>query len=261
MEKQNYIHKRFVEGKGGLPVLFLHGFLETGEVWLKWLSDYSLENPVFIPDLPGHGKSPGWDGQSQFSEWAGFLMKSIEHQLGHAAEFHIVGHSMGGYLAFEMARLFPDKVKKLVLFHSTPMPDAPSAIESRQRQINLIEKGRRRLLIKNVGPQMFAPQNRKRLAKLGEQLNGLAQSCPADGMIKTLWTIMNRKDFRPVMEKRCKDILWITGGKDPFMPPDHIAEVAEKFPGAHHEHFKDCGHAAFLEKPKEAMAIMRKFLG
>ncbi|PWD99656.1 alpha/beta fold hydrolase [Marinilabilia rubra] len=260
MKKQNFIHTRFIEGKAGLPVLFLHGFLETGEVWLRWLSDYPLVNPLFVPDLPGHGQSKVWVGKSEFSGWAKTLLEIMDQEFSDNCDFAIAGHSMGGYLALEMARLYPDRVKKIVLFHSTPMPDMPGQTQSRHRQIDLIEKGRRQLLIKGVGPGMFAPENRDKLKETGEKLYKQAQSCTSEGMIKTLWTIMNRPDFVPVMRSRSKDILWVTGGKDPFMPMDHIEAVAKHFPKVKHKHFQDVGHAAFLEKPYEAMAVFKKFL-
>lgn len=244
----------------GPAFLFLHGFLESGEVWLPWAEKVALNGSLYIPDLPGHGDSATWEDGKMFPDWVEYLMGVIDQQPLTDGSVHLIGHSMGGYLALEMALLYPRRTGKVVLFHSTPMPDTPGQIERRKRQIDLIQKGRKSLLIKGVGPSMLAPENRERLADMGLKLKKEATKCPAEGMIKTLRAIMNRSDYRELMNQKMQDVLLITGSEDPFMPEDYYKTLLLQYPQMRHHHFTGCGHASFLEYPEVSLQVVKQFL-
>ncbi len=255
------MHISHLGHRSGAAVLFLHGFLESGAVWLPWAEKMFPNSTLYIPDLPGHGKTAPREQGRAFPDWSEELMSFMHQQQLTTSRIHVIGHSMGGYLAMEMALLFPRHIGKVVLLHSTPMPDTPRQIERRKRQIDLIKKGRKSLLIKNVGLSMLAPENRERLAGLGSELNCQAAMCSASGMINTLEAIMNRSDYRRVMSQKMKDVLLITGGKDPFMPADYYKTLLADFPEMSHHHFPGCGHACFLEVPDSSGVIVKRFLG
>ncbi|WP_291858323.1 alpha/beta hydrolase [Marinilabilia sp.] len=254
------MHIRRIIGKGGAPVLFLHGFLESGEIWNSWLSRQAWIADLLIADLPGHGKSREWENDPGFSGWSEVLMNQVDELYGEAKQVHLVGHSMGGYLALEMALLFPRRIGRIVLLHSTPMPDTSLQIQRRKRQIALIEKGRKSLLVQNVGLSMFAPENRDRLGDIGEELNREARKCSDLGMVNTLNAIMDRADYRAVMTRKMREILLITGGQDPFMPAEYYKFLLSKYPEMSHFHFEGCGHASFLEVPVLSLQIVKRFL-
>lgn len=254
------MHFQIIKGNGKNPVLFLHGFLESGTVWQLWLNQEDWDADLLIPDLPGHGGSEEWDGNAGFPHLGQYLINKIDEMYGVGQKVNIVGHSMGGYLALEMALLFPSRIEKLVLLHSTPFPDTPIQIQRRKKQIQLIEKGRKSLLIKNVGLAMMAQANRERLAAMGKELNREASNCPASGMVKTLNAIMNRSDYRTVMQRKMQHTLLVTGGQDPFMPADYYKNVLFHFPEISHYHFPECGHASFLEAPEASLQVVKAFL-
>jgi pimeloyl-ACP methyl ester carboxylesterase len=256
--KDQSMYVRHFPGFSDCPVLLLHGFLETGNIWLSWISKWSHD--LFVPDLPGHGESKAWNNEFGFAEWGSFLLKHIEQVSLKSNELHLIGHSMGGYLALEIARLFPDKAGKIVLLHSTPMPDSMEQIVRRQKQILFIQKGKRRLLTKNMSKRMFSINNKSRLRETGKLLNHQAQKCTDEGMINALLTIMNRGNLSDIMLEKEKDILLVTGGQDPFMPETQIQIILSKFPGIHHKHFAQCGHASFIEEPEITRNVVLDFL-
>ncbi len=258
MDYKMHLYRR--EEMTGPAFLFLHGFLESGDVWLPWAEKMALNGSLYIPDLPGHGKSKAREDGEMFPDWAAHLMGVIDQHQSTDGPVHVIGHSMGGYLALEMALLYPRRIGKIVLLHSTPMPDTPVQIERRKRQIDLIRKGRKSLLIKNVGPSMLAPENRERLAIRGHKLKSEADRCSAEGMIKTLRAIMNRSDYRKLMNQKMKDVLLITGSEDPFMPADYYKTLLLQYPQMAHCHFTGCGHASFLEYPEVSLQVVKRFL-
>ena len=71
----------------------------------------------------------------------------------------VVGHSMGGYVALEMLRKYPEAFAGLVLFHSTPNPDSEKKREDRLREIHLIEGGKKELIARSFhGVRSAEPQ-------------------------------------------------------------------------------------------------------
>ncbi len=253
------MHIRHFGNISGRPLLLLHGFLESGEVWFSWVEETFSDYSMFIPDLPGHGLSEPWGETKILSDWAEYLMVWIrERQLTDEPIF-IMGHSMGGYLALEMAALFPKLSGRMILFNSTPLPDTPEQLNRRMKQIDIIKKGRSRLLTRNVGPAMFAPENRKKLYAMGQLLNATARNCPPAGMLNALKAIMNRRNFIPLCSERQQDVLLFTGDKDPLMNKDYIRLINAKFPELNHRHLEACGHAPFLEQPHSTGKICRDF--
>ncbi len=242
------------------PIIFLHGFLESGDIWLPWVTRTKWNSSLVIPDLPGHGKSEAWTGNNRFAGWAAYLVNYMDNLTGRKNKFDLVAHSMGGYLALEMAALFPQRMHKVVLFHSTPFPDQPGQVLRRKKQINVIEKGRSHLMTKDVGPAMFAVENRERLHLKGQELNKIARQCSDIGMVNALNAIMTRRNFISILQEKMDDCMLVTGGYDPFMPGDHVEKIIKGFPDLSHVHFAECGHAAFLEAPEDSIDIIIRFL-
>ncbi|MBS0351761.1 MAG: alpha/beta hydrolase [Proteobacteria bacterium] len=100
------------EGKGPLVIL-LHGWPETSLAWSKTISALSTQYHVVAPDLRGIGLSErtqkGYDKKTIATD-----IKSLIEALGEKQAV-IIGHDMGGKVAYVMAHLYPQYVSKLVL--------------------------------------------------------------------------------------------------------------------------------------------------
>jgi pimeloyl-ACP methyl ester carboxylesterase len=109
------------------PLLYLHGMLD-GNQWLDYHKAMARHFHVFVPDIPGFGLTarPNW--MRDISDYV-FYVRDLLDALGLEKPF-IVGHSIGGWIAAEIAAWYPDRVSKLVLtgalglrIKETPMPD------------------------------------------------------------------------------------------------------------------------------------------
>jgi len=106
----HYVHRRPVPGERP-PVVFIHGAGGTHQHWLFQVRDLP-ESPTYAPDLPGHGRSegPGRDSIQAYGDWlVGFLNAA---GLDRAV---LVGHSMGGGVALDVAQRYPGRVAGLGL--------------------------------------------------------------------------------------------------------------------------------------------------
>jgi pimeloyl-ACP methyl ester carboxylesterase len=103
-----------------LPLLLLHGLGCSAEIWepaLRCLAEHGLDQPVWAPDLPGCGHSPGPPealGMEELADWAVRLLDALAI---HRA--HIVAHSMGSQVTMALARRHPERVGGIVLVGPT----------------------------------------------------------------------------------------------------------------------------------------------
>jgi pimeloyl-ACP methyl ester carboxylesterase len=109
---------------GRMHLVFLHGGLANRTVWREQLRLFAGESPCLAPDLPGHG--------SREHETPGTAAHLVDEV---AASFDglcvVVGHSVGGLLALEMARRHGDRVRGVVTLESPVTPPAEHAVRSR----------------------------------------------------------------------------------------------------------------------------------
>lgn len=113
----------------GLPVVWLHGFLESKEMW-EHIHLKSLPFRHILIDLPGHGDSEPNPELQSLRHLASLLIDflrelGVEHPI-------FVGHSLGGYVALEARRLGQSQAK-ICLFHSTFWSDSPEKKKDRTR--------------------------------------------------------------------------------------------------------------------------------
>ena len=111
------IHTRI--GGAGPAVMLLHGYGETGDMWVPLAVDLARDHTVIVPDLRGLGRSSkpssGFDKKTQAGDVAGVLATLRIEQID------LVTHDIGNMVGFAFAAQHPERVKRLVLIDA-PLP-------------------------------------------------------------------------------------------------------------------------------------------
>ncbi len=110
-------------GEGGRPLLLTHGFTGAKEDFGDWIDAFVDQGWwVVAPDLRGHGDSdhPEQEDHYSLAVYAQDLL-ALADQLGWAS-FALLGHSMGGMIAQEMALAAPERIERLVLMDTNHGP-------------------------------------------------------------------------------------------------------------------------------------------
>lgn len=102
----------------GEPLLFIHGLGSSTRDWEEQLSFFSKHYKVIVFDVRGHGRSSKPSGPYSISRFATDT-KNLLAGLG-IASVHVIGISMGGMIAFQLAVSHPQLVKSLIIVNSTP---------------------------------------------------------------------------------------------------------------------------------------------
>jgi pimeloyl-ACP methyl ester carboxylesterase len=117
-----YLH----EGRGGLPLLLLHGYPETKRIWWRNVGPLAAAGfEVIAPDLRGHGESDLSPGDAYdlaiYSRDAHALVRALGHE-----RCAVVGGDVGGAVAIDLVHRFPGFVTRLCYFDTVP----PLALEA-----------------------------------------------------------------------------------------------------------------------------------
>src|ERR1700712_1999866 len=120
------------EAGSGPPVLFIHGLISDHRTWDAEMNALSTDHRVIAPDLFGHGEAGASDGglrQVDFSLGGhAAAVRDLLDELG-LDRVTVVGHSLGGGIAMELAYLFPERVRAIALVSSGGLgPDLNPAL-------------------------------------------------------------------------------------------------------------------------------------
>ncbi len=239
-------------------ILLLHGFLETLEAWDELATLLAPRFRVVRIDLPGHGISQTL-GEVHTMEFCAQAAAAAMEQPG-IGRYLVAGHSMGGYVALEMLRQFPDRLSGLVLVNSTPDPDTDEKKKERQRQIGIIKAGKKDLLAIEAIRGRFAEGNRKRLADRVEEFETMAEVCEEAGCIALLNGMAQRADSNPVLEKTDVQVMLAAGKEDTLMPAENLERLRGLHPRMQVHVLENCAHMAQAEQPQRLAELILNFL-
>ena len=111
------LHSKII-GDSNNHIIILHGFLGMGDNWKTHAKKIALEGyTVHLLDLRNHGRS-FWDNDFSFNSMAEDIKNYVK--LKNISKVDLIGHSMGGNLAFHISNNFPDIIKKIVVVDIAP---------------------------------------------------------------------------------------------------------------------------------------------
>jgi pimeloyl-ACP methyl ester carboxylesterase len=148
----------FIEKGTENPLVLLHGFGETKEIWKNFMEPLSKTNRVICPDLPGFGGSTLPKEAFTLKD----IAKLIENWLWEMNVRNpiIIGHSLGGYITLGLMTSEKIQMPGLGLFHSSAFGDNEAKKEVRDKTIQFIDKNGVDPFIRSFVPPLFGPENR-----------------------------------------------------------------------------------------------------
>jgi pimeloyl-ACP methyl ester carboxylesterase len=188
-------------------------------------------------------------------------MADMAQRLLEAAPQHfaVIGTSMGGYLALEVVRQAPERVRALGLISTSARPDDPATLEARAQQSAAVQEGRFDQLVDAVFPALVAP-GREHDAALGELWRAMAHDVGVDGFLRQQDATTKRSDSRPLLPRIAVPTAVVHGAEDRFIAPQNARELAQHVPDASLTFVADAGHFAVRERPEAVAAAVFQLL-
>jgi pimeloyl-ACP methyl ester carboxylesterase len=170
--------------------------------------------------------------------------------------FALAGLSMGGYIAFAMMRLAPERIAKLALLDTSARPDTPEGKVGREKFIAMAQAGKLKDVVETLTPKFL---HRKDEA-LKAIVRAMAAETGVDAFVRQQKAIMSRPDSRPLLATIKCPTLMLVGENDELTPPELAKEIAAGIPGTKLVVVPDCGHLSTLERPEQVNAAMTEWL-
>ena len=246
---------RVFEGGRGTPLLFLHG---AGGLLAEnpFLEQLAQRYHVLSPELPGYGESTGetlLEDMLDFALHGWDVVEALDLERP-----HVVGHSMGGMIAAEMACLAPRDLGKLVLaaplglwIPAAPVPDLFALLPHEAAQVLFHEPARGTALL--TGGLDF-----RNLEALRDFYIGNVRRLGMAG--KILFPIPNRRLAKRLYRLRAETLL-VVGRSDRLVPAAYVARWQELIPRAQLAWLDAAGHMLPYEEPEAFVGAVSRFLG
>ena len=239
----------------GPPLLFLHGLGSSTRDWEFQMAEFAQSHRVIAMDVRGHGhsaKPPGPYTVKLFSQDVVALLRALN-----AVPAHIVGLSMGGMIAFQMAVDSPEAVRSLVIVNSGPAMILRTfsqrlLIRSRFAIIRLF--GMRTLGRMVAGPLFPKPEQAQLRQRFMAQIGGNDPRAYRASLRALIgWSVADR-----IGQIRCP-VLVVASDQD-YTPVEWKRLYASRIPGAVVAVLKDSRHAAPMDQAGQFNRIVRQFL-
>lgn len=226
----------------GPPLVALHGATSLGrEDYAAQLPGMSKAFLIHLPDARGHGRTR-WDATAGFEyRWLVDDLLAFVDALG-LDSFHLVGFSMGALTALHFGALFPERLRTLVVVGITAHREPRASVgRSLMDPVRITERD----------PEFAATLARRHDAGQGEGAwQRLLPAIAADIAVQPLLVP------RELYAIDCPTMV-ACGDRDPFVPPEHAAELARQLPAGRLFVAPDCGHEVMSRRPglfNEAMS-------
>jgi pimeloyl-ACP methyl ester carboxylesterase len=239
-----------IDRGGGRPLLLLHGWGVSSELFAPILAGLEPGRRLIVPDLPGFGATPPPDAPWSVHEYAAWCVALLD-RLG-IEHCDLIGHSNGGRIGIVLAAEHPQRIGRMVL--------AGSAGIRPRRTLRGAARVRTYKALRVVERSPLVPGAIRRTAKRRADQRGSADYRAVSGIMRgTLVRIVN-EDLRALLPSLRMPVLLIWGDQDTEAPIDDGRLMERLIPDAGLVVFEGAGHFAYLEQPDRFCRIVDVFL-
>jgi pimeloyl-ACP methyl ester carboxylesterase len=248
-----------VTGEGGaLPVVLLHGLLgQARNLGVAARGLAAAGHRVVSLDLRNHGGSPH-DSAMDYPAMAEDVRQTLAARLPGAAEWAVVGHSMGGKVAMMLALRHPELVARLVVADIAPVAythsfadylAAMAKVPLREGLTRAAAEAAIKPLVPDAGVRLFLLQNLR--------LGGVPYwRCDLTAITANMPAILGWPEVDGAYGGKA---LFLRGGRSDYVLDDYRPAIRRWFPAAHVAALKGAGHWLHADNPEGFLAAVAGF--
>jgi 3-oxoadipate enol-lactonase len=244
------------ERGAGRALVLLHGSPFDRRMWAPQLAGLCDDFRVVAPDLPGYGSSPPRAETMTMRALADAVVELLDALAIDRAL--VVGLSMGGLVAIELALARPERVEGLVLAATTAAPLGPEEAERRRAAAAEIDANGMLATTLEMAGRLFGPRARRNPPLLAGVLRMMLSTPPA-GASAALRGRAEHPDYARLLPGLAVPSLVIAGDADGYAPEEITAQLVDSLPAAELLMLPGVGHLPNLEEPERFNAALRTF--
>jgi pimeloyl-ACP methyl ester carboxylesterase len=239
----------------GRPVVLLHGLGSSGDDWQLQTPALGMQRRLLMPDLPGHGRSQGFRRWARIGDFAAAVSSML--RAAHAWPAHVVGLSLGGEVALQMAVDSPEQVASLAIVNGLArFRPSLQVLALGTAWLGHVLSGRMEKVAEWVAGDLFPEPDQAELrqeatVRLSRNERGdYLRSMAAAGFFNVL----------PRLATITRPTLIVTGELDRIIPIDRQREIADGIPRARMVVVPRSRHATPIDAAESFNSIIKVFL-
>jgi len=263
MERLNYkiFTPEDIVAQQNIPLFILHGLMGSMDNWRSQAKRLSKFQPVYTLDLRNHGRSPHIKGMSYREMYEDVLIIAKHEKIN---SFHLLGHSMGGKVAMQLALAHASLIESLIIVDIAPKPyplwhqktlqgvlSAPiETMQTRQQVDDHLKPW-----IEEQGERTFMLKNLKRNNDGDKQ--GFSWRCNLDEISKGYLKIAG---FSTAHQQYTKNTLFLRGDNSNYIQENDTQIILSLFPNASIVTIDNSGHLPHFQQADIFYNHVKKFL-
>lgn len=242
----------------GVSVVLLHGFPFNRTLWREQADALADSHRVVTPDLRGHGETTATSEPATMEEMARDVAALLDELKIERAV--IGGLSMGGYVALAFYRLFPRRVRALLLADTRAQADTEEAKRGREETAErALSEGMTAIADAMLPKLLSHTTHMKEPAKVARVREMILKTKPV-GAAAALRGMALRRDQTSLLANIFQPALVIVGSEDQITPPADSETLRREIRGSRLQVIEGAGHVSNIERPQEFNAALLKFL-
>ena len=251
---------RYLVGGAGWPLVLLHAFPLSADMWRPQLDDPPDGWQFIAPDLRGFGGSAG-DGPGgpppTMEDYAGDVEGLLnELEIDRAV---IGGLSMGGYVTFALFRRAPERFSGFVLADTRAGADSPDGRQARRALSVLVNKDGAPGVADQMLPKLLGETTRRERPEVVREARRLIVRNSVAGIDAGIHALMDRPDSTPDLTRVSTPTLVIVGEEDVVTPPAESEFLQRSIARSRLVVLPQAGHLSSLEAPEDFTRALSDF--
>jgi len=245
----------YIEDTGsGYPLVLIHGFLGSSEMWEPQINYLSKYFRVITPNLPGFGKSKTIKSVDSIYLMANSVIEHLNKKK--IEKFYLLGHSMGGMIAQEITTQLGNRITKLICYGTGPIGDIPGRFETMDESREKLKKNGLEITAYRIAKTWFVEEDKSKYFYL---CDNAGKATSVEAVDNALIAMKNWNGIENLQNIKSKTLI-IWGDQDRAYNFSQVDTLNKNIPNCDIVIFKDCSHNVHLEKPDKFNEIVKNFL-
>ncbi len=253
-------------GQGKSKIIILHGLYGASDNWFGIAKVLSQSFEVYLVDLRNHGRSPHSDIHS-YKAMSGDVLELMDNNS--ISKAILLGHSMGGKVAMQLAINNPERIESLIIVDIAPKDYRQNKNIAQHKEIlksmlkidlSILKKrddlkDQLSAYLSNDFTYQFVAKNLKR-----DKQQGFAWKINIPVLLKEIGSIADGVTYDVINKDVIYPVLFVKGENSNYIQESDTKIIRDLFPNAQIQVIKDVEHWIHAQKPKELLELILKFL-
>lgn len=242
----------------GFPLVLVHGHPFDRSMWRDQVRGFSAHYRVITFDLRGYGETTVIPGKTFLEDFARDIAELLDYLS--VTEIILGGLSLGGQIVLEFYRLFPQRVRALILADTFAQLDTDQGRRARYDLAERLIKDGMHVYADEVLPKMIAPRTIAAQPEVAAHVLSMMRGTSPEGAAAALRGRSERQDYTSLLPEIVAPTLIVVGSEDVFTPVGDAKFMHERIPNSRMTVIEGTGHMPNLERPAEFNRVVGEFL-